>query len=209
MKLYSAYYGSYYPFKEMGFFNAFAKATNPDDLKERGTLVVWGGGDISPTLYNKPVSRFTGADERLSVRDKVEWDLMVRAKEMGMPILGVCRGAQMLCALAGGTLIQHVDNHAGADHPVVANGETFEVCSLHHQMMNPGKVDHELIAWTKPLSRRHIDVTEDIPLDVEPEMIFFPQLKGVGVQWHPEMMREDDRANTFLREFLAERVYGN
>lgn len=206
MKLFSAMYNGYYPFDEMGLFNAFETTTDPDDLEEDSALVVWGGSDISPSLYDRPNSGHTHADDRPSRRDAIEWALMQRAKEMRLPIIGICRGAQMLCALAGGFLVQDVTGHGNTHEVETDEGLVIPVSSLHHQMMYPFEVEHKMIAWSKrKRSIHYADVGRYIPpndVPVEPELVYFPQEKGIAIQWHPEFMKLDCRANKYVHELL-------
>ena len=102
-RLVSGYYEDYFPFHASGLFKDFSVTSNPADLTENDVLLIWGGEDISPSLYGKKVSRETHASEEPSRRDRIEWALMQRAKELNIPIIGICRGAQMLCASAGGS----------------------------------------------------------------------------------------------------------
>lgn len=205
MKLSSALYPGHYPFDEMGLFTNFNVVNYPNDLEEDSMLVVWGGSDISPSLYGKPVSIATGADDVPSQRDRLEWDLMTRAVELNIPIIGICRGAQMLCALAGGFLIQDVTNHTSSHHVETEKGEIFKASSLHHQMMYPFEVDHQLIAWSSSkLSDYYLDVNKDISVPCEPEFVYFPSQKGIAIQWHPEFMKMDTFANRFLQNYLTE-----
>ncbi len=204
MILYSAYYSGNHPFDMLNRITGVVKVTHPDELKEQGILVIWGGEDISPSLYKKPVSSFTGAGPYASRRDAVEAGLAKRAIELGMPIIGVCRGAQLLCALAGGHLIQHVNNHGGNHVVKTSVGKDIKVNSIHHQMMYPFNVKHELRAWLEHhRSDVHIDVNErgdefNNKPPVEPEYVYFPDVKGFAVQWHPEMMSPDSPANQYI-----------
>ena len=207
MRLVSAIYQGCYPFDHY-FPNVEEISTvNPDDLREGDVLIVWGGGDISPTLYNKRVSRYTGASDKLSNRDCIEWDLMKRAKELGCAIIGICRGGQMLTALAGGYLIQHVNNHSGNHMVKTVDHQLIMVNSIHHQMMMPADSDHEVVAWSSEvLSNVHIDEDNDVPVDQEPEFIYYPGLKGFASQWHPEMMKADTEATKYVYNFMKDKL---
>jgi gamma-glutamyl-gamma-aminobutyrate hydrolase PuuD len=186
------------------------ETSDPDTLQPNDILVVWGGGDIHPSLYDKGRSRFSGAYELPSKRDITEWDLMQRAKELDVPIIGVCRGAQMLCALAGGFLIQHVQNHGGRHMVVTNDNQSFAVNSIHHQMLYPFNIEHEMVAWCPTnLSDVHYDVDTDIPMPVEPEFVYFPQIKGFAIQWHPEMLAIEAAANQYVINFINQRVKEN
>jgi gamma-glutamyl-gamma-aminobutyrate hydrolase PuuD len=169
--------------------------TQPEEMTEfDSALVIWGGADISPELYNHPTSRRTSAYAKR--RDEVEWALIQEAISMELPIIGVCRGAQMLCAAAGGYLLQDVRNHAGPHHAVyTADGKEFYTNSIHHQMMVPNDVEHEMVAWTKSSIGAPYLYKDDKTFEpgpemewVEPEFVYFSKIDGYAIQWHPEAM---------------------
>jgi putative glutamine amidotransferase len=210
MKIYSGIYSGFHPLDVFFPDAECIVADTPDDLVagEPGILIIHGGGDISPSLYNKAVGTRTGASEKMSRRDAVEWALIQDANAKGIFIFGICRGAQLLCAAAGGYLIQDVTNHASWGHKVLTNkGDTFNVNSIHHQMCIPYEVDHELLAWSAPsISDHYLDVDTPVKLDVEPEAIFYPGFKGLGIQWHPEMMGANEVANKQAFQWLKEKL---
>ena len=72
----------------------------------------------------------------------------------------------------------------------------IHVCSVHHQMMNPFKTNHELIAWASTiLSDVHlIEGEKNIDVEVEPEVIYFKDIKGLAIQYHPEFMSDTSEA---------------
>lgn len=207
MRLVSALYEDFHPFNHMHIFDDTACAETPDDMREGDVLVVHGGGDISPALYNKQLSPMGNGDSEPNRRDRAEWSIMQRAKELACPIIGLCRGGQMLTAFAGGYLIQHINNHYGT-HPVVtADNKVFHVNSIHHQMMVPDGTDHDLIAWSKhQLSDEYWDENRVVARDIEPEFIYYPSLKGFAIQWHPEMMAADSPANRYLMSFIHGKI---
>lgn len=210
MKLASAIYPDCYPFQDMRLFDNYFRVIEPKELDKDCALVVWGGQDISPSLYNKPVSKRTDATEKLSSRDEIEWNLMKEALELGIPIIGICRGAQMLCALAGGYLAQDVTNHTRSHDVVTNTGERFKVSSLHHQMLYPFGVDHEMVAWTQePLSEYYLDADSNINMPKESEFVYFPKERGIAIQWHPEFMPLDTPANDFVERKIREYCYAS
>ena len=161
-------------------------------------LVIWGGADISPTLYGSGVARYCGAGVQPSLGDRIEEGAVKAAIERGIPVIGICRGAQLVCAVAGGKLIQHVDGHAGGDHEITTDeGEKYMTSSVHHQMMYPWDVEHNLIAWSS-VKRSKVymtDVTDFDPVaqeKPEPEIVWFPKIKALAIQGHPEFMRESE-----------------
>lgn len=155
-------------------------------------LVLWGGQDISPAIYGRPRLPVTGAPDVLKGRDAFEVALTKRAIKLGLPIFGICRGAQLLCAMAGGILVQHVNGHSTSmNHFVIfKDGTKLPYSSLHHQQMFPWNIDHELLGWTEKRSDVYLGVTFDErkQIKVDPEIVWFPKVRGFAVQGHPEFM---------------------
>lgn len=204
--LYSGLWADFHPLETTGAFSRFITAKEPDDLDGEGVLVIHGGADISPALYGQTPSRVTGADAEPSYRDVREWALMQRAVKLGMPIFGICRGAQMLCALAGGFLVQDVSGHHGTHTVITEDGQSFDTNSIHHQMMVPAKSKHRVIAKVpRRLSRAYIgEFDKPINIEEEPEFIYFEDVKGIAIQWHPEMMSEKATANRYVIQWMQD-----
>lgn len=200
-ELYSAIFDGEYPFKAI--FEQVTTVMKPEQISnEKAVLVLWGGGDISPTLYNHQCSSRTQMGSQLSYRDIVECELANKAVSMGIPIIGICRGAQLMCAISGGTLIQDVTGHTNSHNMIdLKSKEVIKASSLHHQMMYPWEIEHEIIAIATPKCSKHYVYystnlsaeiyLEDIP--EEPEIVVFPQTKCLAIQGHPEFMRPDSR----------------
>jgi gamma-glutamyl-gamma-aminobutyrate hydrolase PuuD len=206
--------GQYYN-AEMPFMDLFKDQVilnlgrSLDGLKlTSNDVVLFGGGaDISPSLYGQKKNRHTGATDQPSARDTQEKIIFGLAVEAKAKMLGICRGAQLVCALSGGSLVQHVNNHSGPDHDMTTKeGTVINVCSVHHQMMNPFKVKHELIAWaSRKLSNVYlIENDKDIEVDVEPEVVYFPETRALGIQYHPEFMGMKDEAVIYARALVSQ-----
>lgn len=186
---------SIYPFNKI-----FPQGKNiKDGFEGVDAVVFWGGMDIHPTLYGEGFHPFNQASGSIpSKRDLFEWKVMLYCHVNKIPMIGVCRGAQLMCAFAGGTLIQHVDGHVGGgDHEVTTSeGEKFHVTSCHHQMMYPYNVEHDLLAWsTHNLSdsyegafRSKMTIMDG---KKEPEVVYFPDINGLAIQGHPEWAGPD------------------
>ena len=168
-------------------------AENPDELLDLiDGLILAGGSDIDPGSYGAvpdPETRGTWPE-----RDRFEIALGTRALERDMPLLGICRGMEMINVIQGGTLNQHLGlelhRHTPGvftDHRVklaagslaerVVGGDYTEVKSAHHQGVD--------VIGEGVVVSGHADdgVVEAIEL---PEKSF-----AVGVLWHPE---EDERS---------------
>ncbi|MET8344445.1 gamma-glutamyl-gamma-aminobutyrate hydrolase family protein [Streptomyces microflavus] len=159
-------------------------------------VVIAGGADVEPARYGAAPDPRTGPPAR--ERDAWELALIEAAIELHVPLLGICRGMQLLNVALGGTLHQHLDGHTGGHavfggHPVdpvpgtayaAAVPEQTTVPAYHHQAVD--RLGTGLIA-----SAHAPDGTvEALELPGRESLV-------LGVQWHPEM-GEDLRVMTAL-----------
>jgi putative glutamine amidotransferase len=129
-------------------------ARTPADLRDAAFaamdgLLLTGGADLDPGRYGQPLA---GAIDVEPDRDALEAAAWAAAEAAGVPVLGICRGVQAINVFSGGSILQHVDGHAGAGwgvgppvtHPLTivpgtrlsgALGQplTLEVNAYHHQ----------------------------------------------------------------------------
>lgn len=161
-------------------------------------LIITGGADINPARYGQEKGPHTQDSEHL--RDALEDTLLGAARALGMPILGICRGAQMLNVHLGGTLHQHLPDVVGHDRYRVGDGifhpEPMSITegSLLHQILGEGEVPghvyhHQAIDEVAPglrVTARGFDGTIQAI-----EMTDYPF--GLAVQWHPEENLDDVR----------------
>lgn len=169
------------------------EATNK--IEEADVVVFGGGSDIDPATYGESPSKTTYDNPSREKEEKQDYEI---ARKLGKYMIGICRGAQLLTALAGGKLIQDVSGHGGRDHSMTTyDGLNLRVNSIHHQMCNPYAIknpkDYVILGWsTKRISDRYIgakDKTMYLPYGFkEPEAVYYPKIKAVGYQFHPEMM---------------------
>ena len=155
-------------------------------------LLLTGGGDIDPGRYGAAPHPRTG---RVSVpRDVAELELLDAAMGAGLPVLGVCRGMQLVNVARGGTLCQHLRNDAGhtpapgtfGSHPVRvaagtrlagilgADGDGVDVPTSHHQAVDRLGDGLVATAWAE----------DGVIEGLEPSAAGDPFL--LAVQWHPE-----------------------
>jgi putative glutamine amidotransferase len=157
------------------------------DLSYDG-LILGGGNDVHPRYYGQEID---GAEDFDEARDEREMDLAKAYIQAGKPILGICRGGQLLNVAFGGTLIQHlactnehkVEGEEWHSHGVVAKpnsvfekmyGKEFRVNSLHHQAV--GEMGKGLKATLLAEGNEVVEGFEHESLPI------------FGVQWHPEKM---------------------
>ena len=165
-------------------------------------VVFTGGSDVNPILYGQTLHPYT----QCSV-NRDESDIKCYLRNLYKPKIGICRGAQFLHVMNGGSLYQDVDNHAiSSTHKLVASGtgQEWEVTSTHHQMMCPDAGEVVGIAWETTYADKHEDynqIREELCRDVE--VIVHP--KSLCFQPHPEFYgaySTKDCFNYFLQNFL-------
>jgi putative glutamine amidotransferase len=187
---------------------------DPDDVLDIiDGLILAGGADIDPAAYGAaahPETRGTVPE-----RDGFELALARRALERDIPLLGVCRGMQLMNVATGGTLLQHLpESHGhhehrrnpgtfdGADHDVRlqdgslaarAAGEAVHATkSHHHQGIDRLGEGFEVTGWS---------VIDDLPEAFEaPDRRF-----ALGVQWHPEADERSSLIAALVQEAAAAR----
>jgi putative glutamine amidotransferase len=153
-------------------------------------LILAGGRDIDPATYG--AERADGTDDPRTERDEFELALAQRAMERDIPLLGICRGMQLMNIARGGTLVQSLPEHLhrrsvgtfdGNDHPV-----RLEESSLAARAT--GEVSHGTLSHHHQGIERVGDglrVTGWADEDELPEALEDPELQfALGVQWHPE-----------------------
>lgn len=162
-------------------------------------LVLSGGVDIEPTRYGGRIGPTTPPLD--PARDEVEFGLLADALELDLPTLAICRGLQLVNVFLGGTLHEHLADHAvGRDHEIVIepasllselHGASTVVNSLHHQGVD--RLGTGLVATGHAVD----GVVEAIELPGSPLL---------GVQWHPEQMTGSQPAFGWLASVARERA---
>lgn len=177
-------------------------------------LLLAGGGDVAPEYYQSAypaLAKYTCRE-----RDQVEMTLARWALAENKPILGICRGIQMLNVAAGGTLIEDVQqllpgtqSHQVSGSPLgqPAHTVTLEPASLLRHILGNEQVS---------VNSRHHQAVRDVALgfrvvahspDGIIEAIEFPPDQhpfAVGVQWHPENMISNSEAMRRLFRYFVQ-----
>lgn len=174
-------------------------------------LLLGGGSDVAPERYGQ--ERLTNASLHVDEeRDETEFPLLASALRDGAPVLGVCRGLQVVNVGLGGTLIQDLpsqspsevphddpgDDRSNRIHPVLldpasrlgrlARAPEIDVNSRHHQ------------AIARPAVGLVVSATAPDGTIEAVESADGPWL--VAVQWHPENLRDDEVSRSLFREFV-------
>ena len=123
---------------------------------------------------------------------------------LGISIIGICRGAQMLNVLHGGSLYQHVDKHTGNHIAEDWNGNKFNVTSTHHQQMIPTKDGVVYATASESTVKKREGVNELITPKVNPDLddevvIYYPTKDTFAYcfQPHPEYDIDGDTEHLF------------
>jgi putative glutamine amidotransferase len=158
-------------------------------------LILAGGADVDPGSYGAEPHRCTTSTR--PERDAAEIPLARRAVERDVPLLGICRGMQLLNVARGGTLIQHLPDDLGhGDHR--RHLGSFDDAD-HDVRLAPGSLAAracgELVHATKSHHHQAVDRLGDglvasgwSELDDLVEAVEAPDSRWVlGVQWHPEV----------------------
>lgn len=179
-------------------------------------LLLTGGGDINPSRYHAKLSSATGhftSDVPMEIddlRDEVEIELLNRFLVDKKPVLGICRGMQLLNVVLGGTLQQDLSASTGdakshfhpggekaldkylhevtfAHNRIFADleGQKFSVNSFHHQALELVSPKLNVVASAPD------GIIEAVELSDSTQFVF-------GVQWHPEQLSDE----------LSERIFG-
>ena len=164
-------------------------------------LLLPGGGDVEPWRY--------GAENTASSiepgRDEAELALIDAFVRSGKPILGICRGIQLLNVAFGGSLIQHMEGHRQSEKGnlcvqkvrvdrdsrlfSVVRNETIRTNTFHHQAVKTVAPALRAVAWAED------GTVEAIESETHPFLI--------GVQWHPELFfAEESHARALFSAFV-------
>jgi hypothetical protein len=180
-----------------------------DSFDEANIIVYTGGEDITPSLYKEIPHPTTFSNIE---RDKEEIEVFNKAKEAGKHIIGICRGSQFLCVMAGGSLVQHQENPKYIHEINTFNEKKLWVNSTHHQAQYPWKLKKDkfkLLGWSLGVSNFHFNGEEkEIVNDIidggkEVEMVYYPEIKSLAIQSHPEMLLNDIDKYSEIKESIT------
>lgn len=163
------------------------------DPSQYDGIIIPGGGDLDPSRYGQANTGSSNIDNALDDR---QIDAVKRSAEAGKPVLGICKGIQLVNVAFGGTLNQNIGGHMGVWHSahVVAGGwlsgvysGSVSVLSYHHQSIRD-------LAPGFQVDMRAGDGTV--------EAISNSAKRVYGVQFHPEQMN-NDAGNRCMKQFVA------
>ena len=175
-----------------------------DMLERLDGVVISGGADVDPAQYGAPPDADLGHPE--PERDAWELEVIAEALRTDVPLLGICRGAQLLQVHLGGSLIQHVELEDGVGHPRFDEPRDI---ACHVVCFSSGTLAHSLYGDSAEVNSLHhqtIELAADglVASGVAPdgviESLELPGRPVFAVQWHPEMLTDLDPSLTWLVE---------
>ena len=171
-------------------------------LKADGILLT-GGGDIAPELTGDEADEEQHIGQIVRSRDLFEMELVRAALEKDIPILGICRGMQIIGAFGGSNIIQHIEGHRqdiDKDKPFhdvtllkdsllykIVQKSILSVNSFHHQAVGEG--------FKGLISAESGD-------NIKEAIEFEDKRFVLGVQWHPELMIEHAEHLNIFKAFV-------
>lgn len=161
-------------------------SASPEDASDFDGLLLPGGGDIAPVFYHR---KNRGSHHICISEDIIQLLMFHRFMEQKKPILGICKGMQIINVALGGTLIQalptansHAWHNGDCYHPTTINKDSI-LYSLYGNCMITGSAHHQAVSTPgnglKAVQHAHDGVIEGIEHEGLPIL---------GLQWHPERL---------------------
>jgi putative glutamine amidotransferase len=183
--------------------------SNFDDIRECSSLLLTGGADIFPEFY-ADWEDGKSRSEYIPERDGFEFKLLDYALEKKMPVLGICRGMQLINCKLNGSLLNDIETIRGANHRKID-----DITDRYHEVnIKENSLLKEIIGQDKGIinsshhqgidrlgegllvsARSEDGIIEGIERENKENSSFF-----LGIQWHPERMK--DMSSPFTKNLL-------
>lgn len=175
---------------------------------DKADIVFFSGSssDVSPALYGESAHKETHWDPRV---DTANIHIFLECIYLGIPMVGICGGAQFLHVANHGKLYQHLDGHNNGRHEIYLNKEGYfidDVSSCHHQacidnaengMIVLAESEESTTKWSKPnVCHTGLFGPEEMK-DIE--AFWYPDTVCLGVQGHPEYSGFDEYTAWFTK----------
>ena len=177
-------------------------------------LLLPGGGDMDPAFYGQ--ERIPACGEPNLLRDAAEPKLLRAFLAADKPVLGICRGIQLINVLLGGTLYQDLDS----EHPSSVEHHMLPPYNrtVHRVTLEPGILSSLIREWEFGVNSYHHQAicrlapvlhTEAVSQDGLIEGVSCPDMRFLlAVQWHPELIYREDPRNFAIVKAFADAVRG-
>lgn len=183
----------------------FAEGLVPAEERLRGfdALLVPGGSDVDPARYGEETLETTFTADFLA-QDQFESEMMEAAIRIGLPVLAICRGFQLLNVEHGGTLVQDVDPdspHRNSVHDVTLEPDSALAQALGVNHLPVSSYHHQALATVGDELRVVGSAPDGVVEALEHE---FATL--IAVQWHPEDTADRDENQHAIFQWLVDRA---
>lgn len=193
-------------------------------LTQADLVIFTGGEDITPSMYQrKQNSRYVIYTN--PQRDIYELSAFKTAVKKGIPIFGICRGAQLCSVASGNNLIQHINNHSGKhfvklNNPILIDNSETDLILLpasHHQLMLPTRNDVEILGTaykvddpSSKIATLACTESEDNIINnqeiSEVEIAWFKNTNSLGIQPHPEWETNANYASEIVKQLMLKTI---
>ena len=179
---------------------ARAKCWKAKTIEEADIVLFTGGiADVSPAMYGARPHKETMSEAEEDMRDIL---VFLEAVTLGVPMIGVCRGAQFGNVMNGGKLFQHVDQH-NKNHEIFVRRNQYYMTasSVHHQMCMPNEEGGmEIIAEAYESTGKWSDdkTYKSSHTDFDVEAFWYPETAFLGFQGHPEYAGVEEYTKFFI-----------
>lgn len=179
---------------------------NPEEASLSSHLLLPGGGDITPAFFGQTDHGSNNIDTELDILQLQALEFFLRQKK---PVLGICKGLQLINVCLGGTIIQHIDTAEA--HRWKGSDQTHYV---YHSGLSRTDFFYQLYGLSAQVNSAHHQAIDKLGEDLHPvcrakdniiEGIMHTSLPVIAVQWHPERIPDGsgDRLLQYFTELRA------
>lgn len=173
------------------------------EIRSCDGLLLPGGGDITPAFFGQKNAGSRNIDTELDIIQLQALEQMYMNQK---PILGICKGMQVINVFFGGTITQHMKQHDAHEykdhdqyHETMILSDSF-LYSLYGDSLTVNSAHHQCIAKIG----RSLEIAQYSIPDQIPEALYHVEAPVYGVQWHPERLLYDgDKLLLFFYSLLS------